>query len=121
MITPIQKPGGRVSHPSDPPLREAARQGANPASGCVRSAGRGDMHGQERLDAAIVGAGFAGLALACLLAEHGRAICILERRPDLRSGGAAILLQPNGLAALDRLGVLEPVLGAGSRIDRSSL
>src|SRR5829696_6329580 len=79
------------------------------------------MHGQERLDAAIVGAGFAGLALACHLAEHGRLACVVERRPDLRSGGAAILLQPNGLAALDRLGVLEPVLAAGSRIDRYSL
>jgi 2-polyprenyl-6-methoxyphenol hydroxylase-like FAD-dependent oxidoreductase len=79
------------------------------------------MHGQECLDAAIVGAGFAGLALACHLAEHGRPACVLERRPDLGSGGAAILLQPNGLAALDRLGVLEPVIAAGSRIDRYSL
>jgi 2-polyprenyl-6-methoxyphenol hydroxylase-like FAD-dependent oxidoreductase/ketosteroid isomerase-like protein len=79
------------------------------------------MHGKERLDAAIVGAGFAGLALGCHLAERGRAVCVLERRPDIRSGGAAILLQPNGLAALDRLGVLEPVLAAGSRIDRYRL
>ena len=79
------------------------------------------MHGQERVDAAIVGAGFAGLALSCHLAEHGRAICVLERRPDVGSGGAAIMLQPNGLAALDRLGVLEPILAAGSRIDRTSL
>jgi 2-polyprenyl-6-methoxyphenol hydroxylase-like FAD-dependent oxidoreductase len=31
------------------------------------------------------------------------------------------MLQPNGLAALDRLGVLEPVLELGSRIDRSIL
>ena len=79
------------------------------------------MDRQQRLDAAIVGAGFAGLALACQLAKHGRAVCVLERRPHLRGGGAAIMLQPNGLAALDRLGVLEPVLNAGSRIDRSSL
>ncbi|MEK6273418.1 MAG: NAD(P)/FAD-dependent oxidoreductase [Actinomycetota bacterium] len=79
------------------------------------------MDRQQHLDAAIVGAGFAGLALACQLAEHGRAVCVLERRPHLRGGGAAIMLQPNGLAALDRLGVLEPVLNAGSRIDRSSL
>jgi len=79
------------------------------------------MDRPEHLDVAIVGAGFAGLALACKLAGEGRAVCVLERRPDVSSGGAAIMLQPNGLAALDRLGVLESVLDAGSRIDRSSL
>ena len=79
------------------------------------------MDRPEPLDVAIVGAGFAGLALACKLAGEGRAVCVLERRADVSSGGAAIMLQPNGLAALDRLGVLESVLGAGSRIDRSSL
>src|SRR5215216_4219536 len=79
------------------------------------------MDGLERVDVAIVGAGFAGLGLACKLAGEGRAVCVLERRPHVSSGGAAIMLQPNGLAALDRLGVLESVLDAGSRIDRSSL
>ena len=79
------------------------------------------MDRPEPLDVAIVGAGFAGLALACKLAGEGRAVCVLERRPDVSTGGAAIMLQPNGLASLDRLGVLESVLGAGSRIDRSSL
>ena len=74
-----------------------------------------------RFDVAIVGAGFAGLALACKLAGEGRAACVLERRPHVSSGGAAIMLQPNGLAALGRLGVLDSVLDAGSRIDRSSL
>ncbi|MEK6328319.1 MAG: FAD-dependent monooxygenase [Actinomycetota bacterium] len=79
------------------------------------------MDRPEHLDVAIVGAGFAGLALACKLGGEGRAACVLERRPNVSSGGAAIMLQPNGLAALDRLGVLESVLDAGSRIDRSSL
>ena len=79
------------------------------------------MDAPERVDVAIVGAGFAGLALACKLAGEGREVCVLERRPHVGSGGAAIMLQPNGLAALDRLGVLESVLDAGSRIDRSSL
>src|SRR4051794_44671 len=78
-----------------------------------------DQH--VRFDAVVVGAGFAGLALACKLAAERRAVCVLERRPDVQSGGSAIMLQPNGLAALDRLGVLESVLGLGSRIDRSTL
>lgn len=79
------------------------------------------MSPDEHLDAAIVGAGFAGLALACHLAGQGRGACVLERRPSVPSGGSAILLQPNGLTALERLGVLEPTLAAGSRIDRISL
>jgi 2-polyprenyl-6-methoxyphenol hydroxylase-like FAD-dependent oxidoreductase/ketosteroid isomerase-like protein len=79
------------------------------------------MDRHVRFDAVVVGAGFAGLALACKLAAERRAVCLVERRPDVRSGGSAIMLHPNGLAALDRLGVLESVLGLGSRIDRSTL
>jgi monooxygenase len=67
---------------------------------------------------AIVGAGFAGLALACALGRAGRRVVVLERRVALPAGGAAIAIQPNGLSALERLGLLEPALAAGSRIDR---
>jgi 2-polyprenyl-6-methoxyphenol hydroxylase-like FAD-dependent oxidoreductase len=74
--------------------------------------------GNEAGPVAIVGAGFAGLALACTLSRAGRRVAVLERRAALPAGGAAIAIQPNGLSALDRLGLLEPALGAGSRIDR---
>jgi 2-polyprenyl-6-methoxyphenol hydroxylase-like FAD-dependent oxidoreductase len=66
----------------------------------------------------IVGAGFAGLALACALVRAGQSARILERRAELPTHGAALGLQPNGLAALARIGVLEQALAAGSRIDR---
>jgi 2-polyprenyl-6-methoxyphenol hydroxylase-like FAD-dependent oxidoreductase len=66
---------------------------------------------------AIVGAGFAGLALACALSRAGRQVAVLERRAALPAAGAAIAIQPNGLSALERLGLLEPALAAGSRID----
>jgi 2-polyprenyl-6-methoxyphenol hydroxylase-like FAD-dependent oxidoreductase len=66
---------------------------------------------------AVVGAGFAGLALACALSRAGRRVTVLERRAALPASGAAIAIQPNGLFALDRLGLLEPALGAGSRIE----
>jgi 2-polyprenyl-6-methoxyphenol hydroxylase-like FAD-dependent oxidoreductase len=74
--------------------------------------------GNEAGLVAIVGAGFAGLALACGLSRAGRRAVVLERRAALPAGGAAIAIQPNGLSALDRLGLLEPALAAGSRIDR---
>jgi 2-polyprenyl-6-methoxyphenol hydroxylase-like FAD-dependent oxidoreductase len=67
---------------------------------------------------AIAGAGFAGLALACTLLRAGRPVVILERHSRLPTGGAAVAIQANGLAALDRLGVLQRAVGAGSRIDR---
>jgi 2-polyprenyl-6-methoxyphenol hydroxylase-like FAD-dependent oxidoreductase len=58
------------------------------------------------------------LALACSLGRAGRRVVVLERRAALPAGGAAIAIQPNGLAALERLGLLEQALAAGSRIDR---
>jgi 2-polyprenyl-6-methoxyphenol hydroxylase-like FAD-dependent oxidoreductase len=67
---------------------------------------------------AIVGAGFAGLALGCTLSRAGRRVAVLERRAALPAAGAAIAIQPNGLSALERLGLLEQALAAGSRIDR---
>jgi 2-polyprenyl-6-methoxyphenol hydroxylase-like FAD-dependent oxidoreductase len=66
--------------------------------------------------AAIVGGGVAGLGVACGLTAQGWSATVLERRPDLSEGGRAILLQPNGLAALDRLGALERVLEKGLRL-----
>lgn len=58
----------------------------------------------------IVGAGFAGLSVACRLSQAGRECVVLERRAELPREGGAIALQPNGLEALSRIGVLEPLL-----------
>jgi 2-polyprenyl-6-methoxyphenol hydroxylase-like FAD-dependent oxidoreductase len=65
---------------------------------------------------AIVGAGVAGLATACGLTAGGRPVRVVERRPDLFEGGRAILIQPNGLSALERLGALDRVLDRGMRL-----
>ncbi|MCS5719646.1 FAD-dependent monooxygenase [Herbiconiux sp. CPCC 205763] len=69
-------------------------------------------------DVAVVGAGPAGLFLAAALAERGIDVVVLERRGGPRLHSRAIGIHPPSLAALDRLGVLEPVLAAGVRIDR---
>lgn len=60
--------------------------------------------------------GLGGLAVACVCADAGLSVSILERRPQLAPEGVGIVLQPNGLAVLDHLGVLEQVLEAGHRI-----
>jgi 2-polyprenyl-6-methoxyphenol hydroxylase-like FAD-dependent oxidoreductase len=67
---------------------------------------------------AIGGASVAGLATACAVAARGLAPTVFERRPDLAEGGRAILLQPNGLAALERLGALDQVRERGHRLSR---
>ena len=65
-----------------------------------------------------MGASVAGLATACRLCQHDRRVTVLERRPDLLEGGRAILLQPNGLEALERLGALELVRERGLELSR---
>jgi 2-polyprenyl-6-methoxyphenol hydroxylase-like FAD-dependent oxidoreductase len=68
--------------------------------------------------AVVVGASVAGLATACGLTERGWNVTIIERRADLTEGGRAILLQPNGLAALERLGALDCVRERGHWLSR---
>jgi 2-polyprenyl-6-methoxyphenol hydroxylase-like FAD-dependent oxidoreductase len=70
--------------------------------------------------ALICGGSVAGLAAACRLTEAGWEARVFETRQDLEEGGRAILLQPNGLAALERLGALEPVRSRGSKLSRVS-
>lgn len=70
----------------------------------------------EQVDVAVVGAGFGGLGLACVCAGAGLSVTILERRPQLAPDGVGLVLQPNGLAVLEHLGVVEHVLAVGQQI-----
>ncbi len=71
---------------------------------------------EKSVDVAVVGAGFGGLAVGVVCANAGLSVTILERRPELAPEGVGVVLQPNGLAVLDRLGLLEHALAAGRRI-----
>jgi len=53
----------------------------------------------------IVGAGTAGLATAIAFAQAGHAVDVFEKHPSLATLGAGVLIQPQGVAALDELGV----------------
>lgn len=72
----------------------------------------------KRLDIGIAGAGPAGLASALLLARQGHRVEILERFADVAPVGSGLMLQPTGLTALAALGLLQPIMALGSRIDR---
>lgn len=57
------------------------------------------------LEVGVIGAGTAGLATAIALARAGHAVTVFEKHRALAPLGAGILIQPQGIAALDALGV----------------
>lgn len=61
--------------------------------------------GLDTHDVAIVGAGAVGLLLACLLAQRGLDVVVLERRATPGERSRAIGIHPPGLRALDAAGV----------------
>lgn len=67
---------------------------------------------------AVAGCGPCGLAAALLLADQGHEIALFERFDAPRPLGSGLMIQPTGLAVLAALGLAEPVLRAGARVDR---
>lgn len=63
----------------------------------------------------IAGAGIAGLAAALALANAGRSVLVLERRPQSSEEGAGIQIGPNGSRILERLGVMPFLSGCIAR------
>lgn len=66
---------------------------------------------------AVVGCGVAGMAAALALARRGCQVQLLEAFAEPRPLGSGLLLQPSGLAALKVLGLSEPVIARGARVD----
>lgn len=67
---------------------------------------------------AIVGAGFAGLASAVLLARSGHRVTMYEKFAQPQSRGAGVLIQPSGLMAMDVLGITDDIMARGARVNR---
>jgi len=72
----------------------------------------------KRLDVGVVGCGTAGAAASLFLARAGHRVTVYEAVPEPTAVGAGIMLQPTGMRVLERLGLLEPVLARGARVDR---
>src|SRR5438128_2705669 len=68
----------------------------------------------ERFDVAIVGARCAGSPLAALLARRGLRVCLLDGARFPSETLSTHVIQPCGVAALRRLGVLDSLLAAGA-------
>ena len=71
-----------------------------------------------RRHVAIVGYGTGGQAAALALARHGHSVEVFERVPDPGPVGAGFLLQPAGLQALWRLGLLDEACALGAPVAR---
>ena len=63
--------------------------------------------------ALIVGAGIGGLSAAISLRQAGWNVRVYERSASVRELGFALLVAPNGMAALGELGVADVVLARG--------
>lgn len=66
----------------------------------------------------MIGAGVGGLAVATMLARAGHGVTVLERFAEPKPVGSGLMLQPTGLAALERLGLREEIEALGARITR---
>jgi len=68
------------------------------------------------LEIAVVGCGVAGQAAATFLADVGHRVIVFERFAELHPLGAGLLLQPTGLAVLDRLGLRDGAITGGAKV-----
>jgi 2-polyprenyl-6-methoxyphenol hydroxylase-like FAD-dependent oxidoreductase len=72
----------------------------------------------KSLDIAVIGAGVGGLAVATLLSRAGHRVVVYERFAASRPIGSGLMLQPTGLAALERLGLRAAVEALGARVGK---
>ena len=67
---------------------------------------------------AVVGAGIGGLAFAALAAQAGRDVTLVERFHAPGPVGSGLVIQPVGLAVLDRIGAGEAARALGAPMTR---
>ncbi|WP_165219854.1 FAD-dependent oxidoreductase [Affinirhizobium pseudoryzae] len=72
-------------------------------------------------NAAIIGAGMAGLTAALALAKRGVRVHVIEQAPYLAEVGAGLQISPNASRILARLGVLSALEAHWTEPDRISL
>ncbi|MGH3843687.1 MAG: FAD-dependent monooxygenase, partial [Pseudonocardiaceae bacterium] len=72
---------------------------------------------KSALHVLIVGAGIGGLTLATSLCENGVETEIVERAAEFTIAGAGIVLHPNGMRAMEILGLKREIETRGCRIE----
>lgn len=67
---------------------------------------------------AVLGMGVGGLAAATLLTRRGHHVVLYDKMASPAPVGSGFVLQPTGLVALARMGMLDAAAAMGARIDR---
>ena len=70
---------------------------------------------KQPLRVAVVGGGIGGAAAAFALLQRGLDVRLYEQAPALTEVGAGVAIQPNGVRALQRLGLGDELLHFGAR------
>jgi 2-polyprenyl-6-methoxyphenol hydroxylase-like FAD-dependent oxidoreductase len=70
------------------------------------------------LDIGVAGCGIGGLAAALMLARDGHRVSLYERFEAPRPLGSGLIIQPTGLAVLDRLGLASKLIDSAAPIER---
>jgi 2-polyprenyl-6-methoxyphenol hydroxylase-like FAD-dependent oxidoreductase len=69
----------------------------------------------------VIGGGIGGLAVAIALGQRGIRAQVHEATPELRPVGAGIVMPPNALTVLHRLGLADRVRNAGRELQRAEI
>jgi salicylate hydroxylase len=72
------------------------------------------------LRAAVIGGGIGGIAAACSLRQRGIEVTVFEQARALGEIGAGLLVLPNGLRQLERIGLREALAAVGAKIGDGS-
>ena len=109
----------------DSTVRRKRRGGGAICAGCVSAGGSIDFActtnlGRRSLRAAIVGGGIGGISAACSLRHRGVDVTVFEQAKALGEIGAGVLLLPNGLRQLERMGLGEALAAVGAKIGEGS-
>jgi salicylate hydroxylase len=70
------------------------------------------------LDIGVAGCGIGGLAAALLLARDGHRVSLYERFDAPRPLGSGLIIQPTGLAVLNRLGLDSKLVDSAAQVER---
>ena len=73
------------------------------------------------MDVAVIGAGIGGLTAAVALRKRGIDAHVYEASSALRAAGAGLVLSPNAMQVLRRLGLADRVREAGIQLERAEL
>lgn len=69
---------------------------------------------------AIVGSGISGLAAANALVRRGIEVSVFEQAQTLREVGAGLIIYPNSLRQLERMGLKDPLAAVGAAVGAGS-